>query len=201
MIQNRTDFYFDDNSLSWSTDYMPRLLAVVDAWLSCSVKIYREGFELMMALSRCRAINSRYVILATRQIDRYLKAIMKQNRDLERSWHRDPVNPQPGPVLVAEFRYTILDEDGVPCSSLGAVSNQGVTTATTDEGILSLVRLHYQQMHASLSADPRAHADDITRAVRLSLLDSEECEQEKPSPAVLDSSSVEKKATRRRRKK
>ena len=174
MIHNRTDFYFSDNTITWSSSLMPRLIAVIDAWLSCPVKIYREGFEIMMALSRCRGINNQYVSMATRQIERYLKTIMKHNSALERSWHRDPTNPQPGPVLVAEFHQPTLDEDGVPATvtgSFAAGSSSTVTTPSTDEGILVLVSLHYQQMHAALSADPRAHAEDIARAASLSLIE------------------------------
>lgn len=205
MIRNRTDFYFKDLPSQPSSADMPRIIAVVDAWLSCPVKIHHEGFRLMMTLSRCRGFCNQYVTQASAQIERYLKTIMKHNRDLERSWHRDPVNPQPGPVLVAEFHQPTLDEDGVPSTTVPGSSAAGsiVTTDTTDEGILALVRLHYQQMHAALSSDPRAHADDITRAACLSLLETEDCKQEKPEPAVLNSCAVESKAepkpTRRRR--
>ena len=192
MIHNRTDFYFSDNTQKWDSSTMPRLIAVVDAWLASSVKIYREGFELMMALSRCRGINTQFTTLAMRQIERYLKTILKHNRELERSWHRDPANPQPGPVFVAEFPSSSLDEDGVPVLHASHPSSDGsVIVGSSDEEILSLVCRHYQQMYAALSADPRAHLDDIARAASLSLLEpAEPAAPHLEEPPTLEDSSV-----------
>lgn len=186
MIHNRTDFYFSDIFDKPSSADMPRIIAVVEAWLSCPVKIHHEGFLLMMALSRCRSFSAQYVTLASRQIERHLKVIMKHNSDLERSWRRDPVNPQPGPVLVCEFVQPSIDEDGVPVSSTlpavdGGSSSVSVITPKTEEETMDFIRRHYKHMHDALSADPRAHADDITRAACLSLLEAESPEQ--PAPA------------------
>lgn len=186
MIHNRTDFYFSDIFDKPSSADMPRIIAVVEAWLACPVKIHREGSRLMMALSRCRSFSAQYVNLASRQIERYLKVVMKHNSAIERSWHRDPANPQPGPVLVCEFVQPSIDEDGVPVSSTlpavdGGSSSVSVITPKTEEETMDFIRRHYKHMHDALSADPRAHADDITRAACLSLLETESPEQ--PAPA------------------
>lgn len=196
MIHNRTDFYFSDIFDKPSSEDMPRIIAVVEAWLSCPVKIHREGSRLMMALSRCRSFSAQYVNLASRQIERYLKVVMKHNSALERSWHRDPANPQPGPVLVCEFVQPSIDEDGVPVSSTlpavdGGSSYVSVVTPKTEEETMDFIRRHYKHMHDALSADPRAHADDITRAACLSLLEEEQPISEPPVSSPVESPAVE----------
>lgn len=188
MIHNRTDFYFSDIFDKPSSADMPRVIAVVEAWLACPVKIHREGFLLMMVLSRCRSFSAQYVNLASRQIERYLKVVMKQNSALERSWHRDPANPQPGPVLVCEFVQPSIDEDGVPVD--GGSSSVSVITPKTEEETMDFIRRHYKHMHDALSADPRAHADDITRAACLSLLEAESPEQPAPAEPPISESPV-----------
>lgn len=154
MIHNRTDFYFSDVQ-KWNEDSFSRLLAVVDAWLACSVKVHREGTELILALSRCRPFCNAYVTKVTERIYAYLRPIMKHNIELERSFHRNPKNPQPGPVLAYAFHSPALDEDG--CSIEDSV-------ACTAMSVQQLAAEHYRQMYLFLSADPRANHDDINRA-------------------------------------